>query len=135
MDIFDDVLNLEEKWISDGKNEGYDAGSSMGDLDSKNLGYQKGIELGMEIGEILSNIVYSLYIISENKVEMKKEKKEKLLVTLNDMKEKIERLDYEDASSEELFKEIDTLRSKNKLITSQLGLNKEKKQINEENSW
>lgn len=72
---FDDLLNIEETFVNEGRKEGMGYGEIVGLEDGRLLGLEKGFEFGEELGS-----VYGSTIIWKNILAVYPEKYSKRLV-------------------------------------------------------
>lgn len=63
-DCFDSLLNVEDSFITEGRNKGVTYGEQVGFEDGRLLGLEKGFEFGEELGNIYGFTLFCKNIIA-----------------------------------------------------------------------
>jgi len=109
-------LKIEETFIEEGREEGILHGSRLGRKEGIELGYKTGFELGNELG-YYRGCVEGWLLLSAKFPNKFSERSKKTLLSLKDM---IDSLDL-DPTREAMTDEVQKIRDKFKVMTSQVG--------------
>jgi len=120
-EVFESLLHVEENFFTRGRDEGRIQGNKTGFSEGLNLGHKKGFETGNEMGYYLG-CVEGWLLLKTAESETGVQISERTYKNLLSLKALILSLNL-DPSRERLIQDLEAVRAKFKVISSQLKVN------------
>ena len=111
-DEFDELLNLEERFLAEGYSQGLAHGEAAGHADGRALGERKGLEIGREVGRYRGRVATLLALYAAHP-ELASAR---MRSTLNSAAESLGRISLEDPLDQGCFDLIEDVRAKMRMV-------------------
>lgn len=117
-DIFNDIINIEQKFYEEGLLEGEKHGIEQSSIEGKLMGHKQGIHLGSEFGFYKSCIDTWIIITEKYPHLLKSSRTSKLLIKFRKTIESTSELSFK-----EIIDKLPFIRNKFKQLSLQIGFN------------
>lgn len=125
MDLFDELLNIEEQYYQQGRIEGEQKGSREGHEEGYTFGVAKGRQIGEELGHVSGLVEHLLHMHESGDTSFPWS--ERLVKNLTLLRDLIAQFPYDQPHNDEYNIQLENIRGKYKLLEIRLKVILKKK--------